>query len=104
MISLWLCAQLMSVCQRKPRQFSRLTVDSCSSSPLFSVEPTFCSAAVYPDVPGSDRRSSRSVVFSLYQSTVPVTRLPSTPNSTPTSFLAVFSQPRFGFAGLFGSG
>src|SRR5881227_2293068 len=64
----------------------------------------FCSAWLYPEVCGRVRCSSRSLVFCRYQSTVPVMRLSSMPNSTPRSAWAVFSHLRFGLAGLFALG
>ena len=70
--------QLMSLVHVSPLQLRRFTVDSESSSPLFSVSPTFCSVDVKPDVTGSCRVSSRSCVFVLYQSMLPDSRLFST--------------------------
>jgi hypothetical protein len=65
----------MSLVHVSPFQFRTFTVEIASSRPEFSVEPTFCSVEVKPDVTGSSRVRSRSFVSVLYQSMLPDTRL-----------------------------
>src|SRR5689334_21300615 len=89
--------QVRFVLQPSPCQSCRICVERATSTPLFSVDPTFCRMLERPLMPDSCRFMRRSLVNARYTSTEPETRPPRAVNSSPTSSWLVFSHVRLSF-------
>src|SRR5688572_1112544 len=83
-----------SVDQVKPEGACTIIADNAASRPLFWVEPIFVNTEGKPLLIGNRRFSSRSVVFCLYTSTLPLILPLNTLKSKPIFEEVVVSQVR----------